>query len=802
MSELHYSLRVLRGAPSVTLACVLMLAIGIGATSGVFSVLNAVLLKPLAFEEFEKLVAVPQTDLQDGSRIGTSMPDLVAYKSGVTTFQSLDAYARSSFSLRGEGLAEQVAGSLVTEQFFSTLGVAAARGRTFSPGDPDGIIVLSNSLWQNMFHSDPGIVGRSVLLDGRSTNVIGVMPQGFWYPDIEGQIWRLLRPDSYLLRETENLHFLHVFGRLNPRTTLQNAQAELGVVNRRLALVSPDLSINLGISVLPLAQDIVGNLRPTLLALMVSVIFILLIACANVVNLQLGRLILRTKEFAIRTAHGATRTRIFWQLLQENLLLSMTGGIAGSGLAMLGIGLALRTNPVAVPGRKPAWIDFTVSAFTLVISGLAGVLCALISIAPVCAPGFLGTLNHQSQRVTSGKRTRLLQHGLIVTEVAAALVLVVGVGLMTKSLLRLSSQEFGFVPDRLLTVSVHLQKTNYPKRDDLDSFRRQISAQISELPEVEAVASASSLPLSGFFENFFSIKGTSVAAADREMVAQSSVSAGYFAMMGIHLREGREFTRFDGPNTERVAIINQRMAQRFWPDRSPLGSRIRHGVPDEPTQWYTVVGIVNDTLPLIGDQPVATIFTSFAQIPEGYDDYLNRSTTIIIRTKRGTPSSIARDVGASISRVDPSLGSKIQTVHQIMSRSLREPSFRAIVFGALGSIAVCLSVVGICGVISTSTASQTRDIATRLVLGASPRDVLKLVIGRGMAVVGIGVVLGLALSLCLARFVRSFLFEVSATDPKSILVAIAVLTCGSLAAIYIPARFAIKVDPAIALRHQ
>lgn len=779
----------------------LALAVGIGATSAVFSVLSTVLLKPLPFAEFERLVAVPQKDIQDGSRIGTSMPDFIAYQSGVSSFQSLGAYHRSSFSLRAEGLPEQVSGSLVTEQFFLTLGVTAAKGRTFSPDDPDGAVVLSNSTWQRMFHGDSGIIGKSLLLDGYSANVIGVMPPGFCYPDFNCQVWRLLRSDSYILRDSGDVHFLYVFAKLKPKATLQQARAELGVVNKQLASAHPDMNINLGISALPLSDDMVRNIRPTLTVLMVGVVFVLLIACGNVVNLQLGRMIHRTKEFAIRVAHGAGRMQIFWQLLQENLLASMTGGIIGSGLAILGIRLAVKLIPSAVPRSNEVGIDSRVAAFILVLSALTAALCVLISIIPISSSSFLRSLSHQYERVTAGKRIRLLQHGLIVAEVAATLILLVGVSLMTKSLERLNSDEVGFAKDRLLIVPIHLQKTSYPKREDLDGFRRRIYAVLSEIPGVEAVAGASDLPLACCFENFFSIRGKDVGAPDRDMVAQTSVSPGYFAMMGIQVKEGREFTEFDGPKTDRVAIINESMSQRYWPNESPLGRQVRHGLPEEPTKWYTVVGIVKDTVPLVGNRPLPTIFTPFAQIPEGYDDFLNRSTVALIRTRREAPPGLSLDVRAGIARVDSSLGIEIRTIDQIMSTSLAQPSFRTIMFGALASIALFLSLVGIYAVISASTASETRDIAIRLVLGAGPREVLRLVIGKGMLVAGIGLVIGVVFSLFLARFVRSLLFEVSPTDAKSIVGAIVVLAVTALAAVYFPARQATKVYPAIALRN-
>lgn len=780
----------------------LMFAIGIGATSAVFSVVYTVLLKPLPFPEFERLVAIPQMDLRDGTQMYTSMPDFVSFDKAIRTLQSLAAYGRSTFSLRADSqsLPEQIPGSFVTNQFFSTLGVTAARGRTFFPDDQDGTVVLSNVIWARMFHSDQNIIGKFVLLDGLQVPVIGVMPPEFWYPNTGVQVWRLLRPDSPTLNDTEDLRFLHLFGRLKSKTTVQQAQAELDVVNKQLAIAHPDMNGNLGVSVSALADQLTKNLRPTLSALMVCVAFVLLIAVGNAVNLHLVRMIHRAKEFAIRAAHGASWIQIFWLLLRENMLVWLAGGILGSGFAIWGLVLSLKHYPAVVPRSAEVELSWTVLAFTLLIGALTAILCVVISMVPISVPGLLRSLNYQDERATVGRRTRALQSGLIIVEVAAALVLLIGVTLMTKSLARLSSVDVGFATDRLLMVSVQLQKVNYPKQAALSNFRKEIEARISQIPGVEAVASTSDRPLVGLFENFFSIKGMEVVASDREMVAECSVSAGYFSMMGIQLEEGREFTEFDGPTTGRVAVINESMARRYWPTQSPLGSQIRHGLPDEPTNWYTIVGVAKDTVPVIGYRPIRTIFTAFTQIPEGYDDFLNRRTTVLVRGKMRDTTGLVRDIRARFAGVDSGLGTEIQTINQVIASSLAQPSFRAIMFGIFGLIGLVLSAIGIYAVISTSIAGETRAIAIRITLGASPSHLLMLVLAKGMALACIGLVLGFGASLLLSRFVRSLLFEVSPTDPSSISGATFVLACAALIAIYVPARHATKIDPAVALR--
>jgi putative ABC transport system permease protein len=800
-SDLKYGLRILRRTPFSTVACVLTLALGIGACGAVFSVLNALLLRPLPFPEFKQLVVVPQIDVRDGSRTGTSMSDLIAYKSGVESFRFIAGYSKSTFTLRVDTLPEQIQGSLVTAEFFQALGVTAARGRAFSPADPDGAVVLSYSAWEGLFHGDEGIIGTSVLLDGLSVDVVGVMPAGFWYPEREVRLWRLLAPDSHLLRDSEDLHFLRMIGRLRQMETLQQAKAELDVVNSRLAKTRPDMNSNLGIAVIPMADHVIGNLRPALLVMMLAAAFVLFMACGNVANLQLSQSIHRTREFAIRVAHGATLGRILRQQLLESLLVSTIAGTFGLGLAVALLRLVLKFNPSAYPRGEEIGLDLRILAFTLILSVLVGVLSSLASVLQTCSTDLLGRLNSHGDKLTGGKRTRSFQYFLIICEVAAALVLLIGVSLMTRSFMRLSSVDVGFVADRLLAISIRFPKATYPDRDRLEGARKQVYACMLELPGVESAAVTSDLPLVRTFENFFSIRGKEVVPRNIEMVAQASIDPGYFKKLGIQVKEGREFTEFDRPNTQRVAIVNESMARRFWHNGTPIGSQIRHGLPEEKTQWYIVVGIVKDIPPAIAYQPLPTVFTPFSQIPQGYDDVLSRSVTILVRAKRDNTANLALDVRRAVSRVDPNLGSDIRGVDQIVSDSLVQPSFRAVMSCILGAVAFSLSMVGIYGVISTATARETRDIGIRLALGANRGDVLKLAITRGMISVAIGLTLGLGISLFLARFVGGLLFGVSATDPESIIGAVVVLACASLVAICFPAHTATRVDPAIALRH-
>jgi putative ABC transport system permease protein len=803
LNDLRYAARILLKARLANLVCILTLAIGIGSNIAIFSLLNAVLLRPLPFPGSRRLIAVAQIDRREGHPTYTSMPDFLRYEKEADTFQSLAAFDVTSFGLKSEDGPEIVEGSLVTRHFFSTLGITAAKGRTFSAEDADGTLVISYPLWQSRFHGDPSVIGKQVFADGLPAAIIGVMPQGFWFPESKCQMWRLITAESSLVRANPDLHFLRVFGSLKVAGDLQQTIAQLNLINEQLMAIHPDLNSNLGITTSLLAEDLVKNVKSSLLILMVAVAFVLIIGCANVAHYQLSRLLHRSKEFSIRLALGASRARVFAQLFMESLVLSVFGGILGLLFAFAGIQLAIKLIPTAMPRASEVRLDLPVIAFTLAVCLLAGVLSAVIPCLQLLGSNFTRSLHEQGERGTVGKRTRLLQHVLIVAEVATAFALLVGVNLMMRSFLRLSAVDIGFNKDRLLTVTVHLPRTNYSNLSDLEIIRTRIYERISEIPGVQAVSACSDLPLVGGFANYYLVKGEPERApADREIVAQASVSPGYFEMMSIPLVYGREFSRFDTANSQYVAVINESMARRLMSAQTPLDSQIRHGLPEELTRWYTVVGVVKDTVPLLGWQPMPKIFTAFSQVPVGYDDILARPLTLLVRTKSRNAVSIAASVQAAIVQLDPAAGSQIRPVDEIISTSLSEPRFRTVLVSIFGAVAFGVSIIGIYGVVSTATMSETKNIGIRMSLGASPRDVLAMIVRREMAVTLAGLVLGTMLSLVLMRLFQSLFYEVSASDPAAFATAAVTLAMAALAAIWFPANRAARVDPVVALRHQ
>lgn len=763
----------------------------------------SILFKPLPFPDFQHLFAVQQIDLVNGQPGATSVPDFLAYEKGADSFKALAAYRVSSFNLNIGGVAQRLEGAIVTQEFFSVLGVAPREGRTFGPQDSDYTVVVSESVWRDQFHSEPDVVGKTVLVDGISTTIVGIMPTGFWFPQPQCRLWRLTTADSYLSRADRDLRFLRVFGRLGPTGDRKRALAQLTLINERLAQAHPDLNSNLGISVIPLAEYLNRNVRPSLLALMAAVGFVLLIAAVNVANFQLMRALRRGKEFVVRLSLGASQVCIFRQILIEGVLLSMGGAAIGLLLAFFGVPLLLKLNPTFASRAVHAEIDLSTPVFTLLVSSLVAAVSAVVPILQFVTSDLLSSLNDQAGRATPGKRTRFLQHSLIVIEVSAALALLICVNLMTKSFLRLSSVQVGFKTQGLVSASIRPQESNYPKLTDVRALQTVLVSRISELPGVQTVAVTSDSPLIGGFENYFGIRGR--ADEDpirREMVAQCSVSSGFFQMMGIRLRMGREFFESDSVRTQPVAIINDTMARRYWSGHNPIGSQIRHGLPEEKTRWYTVVGVAEDTVPLIGWKPLPTIFTPYSQIPEGYDDSLGRPMSLLVRSGSSNSPGLQLSLQNTAAQIDPRLRVDIRTIDEIISSSLAEPKSRTLIFAVFGGLAFWLNMIGIYGVVATATANEIRDIAIRMSLGASPRDVLMLILRRATVATGIGVTLGIATALALAHFLQSFLYEISTTDVTAYLSATTGVALASLVAAYLPARQAMRVDPLTALRHK
>jgi putative ABC transport system permease protein len=802
VSDLKYSIRALCKTPVSTLTCLLTLAIGIGATTSVFSLINNVILKPLPFPDASRLMAISQIDHESRRHTYTSMPEFLAYQRELAEFHSVAAYQQGTFSLSDNGHPERISGALASQSFFSTLEVAPVLGRAFNASDADGTVIISESLWDHRFQHDLRIIGKVVSLDGHPGVIVGVMPAGFWFPNAQSQIWRLITPDYYGLKESEDFHFLYVFGRLKPTATVQQAQAELTVLYGRLVRLNPDLNSNRSTVVVPLSTEILGNGKLLLLAVMGTVVFVLLIVCANIANLQLSRYVYRKSEFAIRLALGATWARMVRLLLIESMLLCLAGGILGLGFAFLAIRFAVPLNLFSVPISSRVTIAPAALIFTMLLCVATGLLFCIAPAAQLLSPKFVSSLGERGRGQSVGKRARYFQAGLVVAEISASLTLLIGLMLMVQSFKRLSSVDIGYDPTRLVMITVKLPTVNYPDQTSIRDFQKRVEDRVFQIPGVQNVAASSDIPLVSGFKNFFMISGQpDVAAADKQLVVQASISPGYFATMGIPMREGREFSTLDRPQGQLVAVINASMARRFWPDRNPIGSQIRHGLADEPTHWYRVIGIVSDTRPFIELDPEPKIFTPFLQVPEGYDNALGRPLTFAVRTAR-SDLNVIPSLRAVISDTDPALACDIRSMNGIITDSLAQPKFRAILFTILGAIAFWLSIMGVYAVVSGMTLSETRSLGIRLALGATRSSILLLVIRRGLAIASIGVAIGLIMSFFLTRVLQGFLFEIHPNSFSVFLVAAGSLMVASFIAVYIPGRRATRIDPVEALRNE
>jgi len=604
------------------------------------------------------------------------------------------------------------------------------------------------------------------------------------------------------IRNHPNYHFLRLFGRLKPDATLEQVSAHLKVIDRGLTLAHADQNANSRISVLPLSQYLVRDLRPFLLALMAAVTFLLLIAWANVANLQLVRSVNRRKELSIRLALGADRTRIAWQLLLESLLVTIPSWILGAGLAAAAAPLVLNFSPVAASRSSQVAIDARVLFFAFCISTISALLFSFILLFPTLSPtSVVGALNENGRGSTISRKTRLVQTGLVITEIAFSLALLVNADLVVRSLIKLSAVDVGFRTNNVLRVIVLLQKPKYENEASLDNFQQSAYVQIAQIPGVERVVGTSDEPLTGWFEDFFAIKGYPEAPPDqRETVAQASASPNYFHMMGISVLAGREFTEFDRSQTEPVAVINETMAKRYWPNGGALDGQVRHSIGD-PVKWYKVVGVVADSRPLLDWEPVPKIYSPFLQAPVGAEDHFTRPVTLMVVT-RGRPADLVSALREALYRLDPTLGAEIRPMDDIISNSLAPPKFRALFLGALSLITLWLCVFGIYGVIASFVGTQTREISIRMVLGATPHSVLMLFVRKGMLTTAVGLALGTILSFVVAPELQSVLFGVKTTDPIAFLGAFVLLSLTSLSAVYFAAAKAVGVDPVLALSYE
>ncbi|HMF58166.1 MAG TPA: ABC transporter permease, partial [Pyrinomonadaceae bacterium] len=768
----------------------------------IFSVVNSVLLRPLPFRNSDRLMTVWENNLkkgQDHEIVGSA--NFTDWKNQNQSFESLAAYLNWNYNLTGGDDPQRLNALVVSAGFFQTLGAEAELGRVLTAEDDqegrDDVVVLSHALWQRQFGASRQIIGQTVMLNGKSHTVVGVMPSDFNFLDDQVEIWRPMAMSAQQAQSREG-KYLKVIGRLKPGVTIEQAKAEIGTIAQRLEQQYPDTNAGWGVNIVPLREEIVGNVRPVLIILLGAVGFVLLIACTNIANLLLARASSRQKEIAVRAALGASRWRLIGQFLSESFLLAFAGGALGLLLALWGSDALIALSPDNIPRIKEAAIDGHVLAFTLLLTLLTTLIFGL---APAWQASKLD-LNEALKdegRSAAGSSGRRLRNLLVVAEVAIGVVLLVGAGLMINSFIKLQRVNAGFDTHNLLTMQITLPPARYGQNEQQIAFFQQAIEKIKTLPGVKSVGAIQDLPLRLNNMSFpVTLEGrTESQSAQSTKAGYRAVTDEYFRTLGIPLLEGRLFTAHDDQNSTPVLVINQTMARSFWPGEDPVGKRIHFGEPNDPL--YSIVGVVGDIkhMGLDADEG-AVMYQPHAQKRFSWLRWM----TIVVRTEND-PLSLAPAVRSRILEVDKNQPVyNIATMEQLLTKSTAQPRFSTLLLGIFALLALCLAAIGIYGVMSYNVTQRTHEIGVRMALGAQMRDVMKLIIRQGMKMVLVGVALGLLGAIAITRVMKSLLFGVTATDPLTFAVVAVLLTMVALLACYLPARRAAKVDPLVALRYE
>jgi len=806
IKDLRYGVRMLRRRPGFTIVTVLTLALGIGGNTAIFTVVNASLLRPFPFKDPDRLVHVWETNKQEHNQFNkreASYPDYLDWKEYNDVFEDVAGYQGGSVMLSGREGAERVPSARVTANFFSTLGVEATLGRTFRPGEDraesEAVVMLSHSYWQRHFGASPDATGQTLSINGNSFQIVGVLPPSFKFAKAgDAELWLPLRPSRGQL-ERRFMHWLNVIARIKPGTSFEQAQTGMDALARRYEERDPQYHTGIGLRIVPLRDEFLGPVGPVLLVLLGAVGFVLLIACSNVASLLLARSASRRKEVAIRQAMGATRLRLVRQLLTESLVLSLAGGAIGLLWAGWGVDLLI----AAIPGSMIAYmpylqqtaIDGQVLAFTAGVTLLTGLIFGIAPAIQASGVELQDALKEGGRAGTSRHRLRSL---LVVSEIALAMVLLVGAGLMMQSLLRLLGTDPGFDTRNLLAAELVLP-AKYADESKAIPFHRQMISRIESLPGVRGAATVSVLPLSGGGDTgTFRVEGQPETGINEGTEANlRTVSANYFDLMGIPLIRGRYLSEQDDMSSRNVVVVNKTLVNLVFDGQDPIGKRIIFGFDSRRIPWE-IVGVVGDEN-VVGLDTAATPVVYFSYVQDG-GMYLG----LVVRTDI-EPESLIASLRREMRAMEPDLAVFGETsMEQLIASSpytfIRR--YPAMLIAAFALFSLALASLGIHGVISYSVEQRTREIGIRMALGAGRGDILRLVIGQGIALTAAGIGIGLIAAFALTRLMASFLFGVSATDPATFIAVAFVLGAVALTACYIPARRATKVDPLVALRYE
>ncbi len=814
IQDLKYAARVLAKSPGFVVIAVLTLALGIGANTALFSIVNGVLLRPLPYPRPSELVVISETT-QNFESSSISYPNFLDWQRTNSSFASIAAYKEDDYSITGAGEAERVRVGMVSKGLFEILGVSPVQGRTFTADDDRlgsaPVAMISAGLWQRKFGSAPDIIGKRITMSGEGYTVIGIVPARFLLESTNfnspKDVFLPIGAFKDPLFQRRDVHEgTRAIGRLKPGVTLGAAYADMSQIASNLALEYPDSDKGAGISLVPLKKDVVGDVQPFLLVLLGAVGFVLLIACVNVANLQLARATTRSREFAIRAALGASQSRVIRQLLTESVLLGLAGGALGLLVAAWGTQAALKILPDTLPRAQEVGVDGRVLIFTLLASLIAGVLFGLAPALKISRPNLQETLK-ESGRGASGTRHRA-QGIFVVVEMAMALVLLIGAGLMIRSLLDLWNVNPGFNPQGVLTFAVSLSPSLGTNATTSRTAIREMDERLKHIPGVESVSSTGgSLPMTGDNEFPFWLGGQPKPASQSDMKQSLFYFAGpdYLSAMGIPLHRGRFFTPDDNEHSPPVIVIDESFAREYFPNQDPIGKRINIGIIDTEPEIVGVVGHVKHWgLDTDGDakHPImAQTYMPMMQLP----DVLwtgPPAAAVVVRTK-GSPAGLVPAIRDAIEKMNgENVMYETKPLEQIVAESLADRRFSMILLGVFAALALLLSSIGIYGVISYVVGQRTHEIGIRMALGAQRSHVLRLMLGEGMKMALVGVAIGMAAALGLTQLMASMLFGVSAADPITFGGVALVLTGVALAASYVPARRAMRVDPMVALRYE
>jgi putative ABC transport system permease protein len=804
--DLRYAFRLLLKSPSFTAIAVVTLALGIGANTAIFSVVNAVLLRPLAFRDPSTVVIVAEKSKYP--TITTSYENYQDWRDQSHSFESLEATRATTITLTGSGDPERLNARMATAGLFKLLGVDPSLGRTFRADEDRAggapVVLLSYGLWQRHFGGAQDVLGKSITLDSQPYTIVGVFPSGFEVLQ-PADVFLPFTPWAKTLPDDRNWHpGIIAIGRVKPGVTREQARTEMVGITKRLEQQYPIYNTGTSADVVPLQEQLVQNVRPALVLLLGAVSFVLLIACANVANLLLARATSRGREVAIRTSMGASRGRIIRQMLTESVLLSLGGGILGLLLAWASLGPLLKISAGTVPQVFTVGLDRWVLAFTFGMSVLTGLIFGIAPALRATRLDLRGALNEGSRGSTAGPGHHRLRGSLIAVEIALGLLLLIGAGLLLRSFSRLQDVPPGFQADHLFVADLPLSLTAYAKPEQRYQFFDRVVERARSLPGVRSAGAASFLPVSGGGGLLhFNIAGRPPKSPHEYTAAgYRNVTPNYFETLGIPLLQGRFLTPADKDKAPAVVVINATMAHTYFPNENPLGKRIQLGAtpdPDPQNPNMEVVGVVGDVIQGLGIEPKAEMYLPYRQA-DGVLPVFQLS--IVLRTA-GDPLLQASALRSALSEIDPNQPLvNVRTMEDNIATTVAQPRFRTWLIGIFAGLAVLLGAVGIYGVMSYSVTQRTNEIGIRVTLGAQPADVFRAVVGEGLRFALLGVGVGLAAALVLTRVLQSFLYGISATDPLTFASVTSLLVSVAVAASFFPARRATRVDPIIALRHE